>query len=549
MNGDWRELFSRLFDEEEPEAPEAEALAEALSDEANREEARDCLRFDADLRDHLAEDAEGRMEVSREKLLAKALLREKSLDARSGSGRRMLLFRALPAAAAILLVVLAGWLWDRGQSRYPAPRIEGPFLVSRDGAPVAGTPELRRGDRIRVGSGQADLSLGGYCRVELDPGTELVLTGQPEQEVIELVEGRAVSQVVPGKGPFRVETVRGSVEVKGTEFITSVEYPQVQRGGSVMNRSAKNAIVKVIVVSGAVAYFFGADIGVLEIGMSKVFAAEEEAVAGLPEGMRGFVGMLQGKITERTDAGFSLQVEKVIKMWKSSKASNPESAIGRTLKFYIEGKHMRERVHTVAVGDSVVAGGAHKEGDQLRAVEVLVKAEEFPALQAKWEEHARRRKEAEERRRKEREEAERRAEQVQGNPEDLPEGARGFLGLLQGKLVKKTDAGFILQVEKVVKTWKGNKAENLDSLIGKELPFTAKRPHMRERVAARKAGDAIVVGGAHRGGGRLEAVEVLITAEELPALQERWAENERKRREKEERRREEQKRKEEKREF
>lgn len=136
----------------------------------------------------------------------------------------------------------------------------------------------------------------------------------------------------------------------------------------------------------------------LAYGFAGLASGEEErSGASLPDGMRGFLGLLQGKIVEKGERGFVVQVEKVVKTWEANKAPNPEASVGKNVRFRArpEQKHIVEQLAAVAAGDSVVAGGAHKEGESLQAVEVLVKAAEFPALQAKWEAAARQRTERE----------------------------------------------------------------------------------------------------------------------------------------------------------
>jgi len=79
VSGDWRLLLSRALDGDELSAAEAEALADALDAQGAGREAAALLGFDTALRERLAPPG---VAVSRERLLAKAALREKALGQR-----------------------------------------------------------------------------------------------------------------------------------------------------------------------------------------------------------------------------------------------------------------------------------------------------------------------------------------------------------------------------------------------------------------------------------------------------------------------------------
>jgi len=349
-----------------------------------------------------------------------------------------------------------------------------------------------------------------------------VIAGLPGKEVIDLEAGEIASRVDPNKGQFTVRTILGTIDVVGTQFVTTVECPE-SRGDVQMSSDMRrlSTTVAVAVIAGSVAYHFGDETGMLSAGMSKVFA---EDAGSLPDGMRGFCGILQGKITEKGDGGFALQVEKVEKTWRNNKADNPAASVGKTLSLSLhpKGKHVREQLGKMEVGDTVVTGAINKEGNALRVVELLVKAEEYPALVAKWEAAARKRRVTTARREK--------------AVADRPDGLGGFCGILQGKIVEKGESGFAIQVEKVEKTWKSNKAKNPGASVGKKvsLRIHPRGKHVREQLAGLKVGDTVVTGAANREGDVLMVVELLVKAEEYPALVVKW---ERQRKEREARQR------------
>lgn len=166
--------------------------------------------------------------------------------------------------------------------------------------------------------------------------------------------------------------------------------------------SKKLPVVRVMVISGLVAYSFGEMTGILKSGMSQVFGEEPQAVRELPEGIRGFIGMLRGKVLKKGEEAFILQVTGIEKTWRNSKARNPKSVIGKNVRFVVSRKPIREEYARIDAGDEVVVGGRLRHG-VFETIEVLVKAEEFPVLKAKWEENARKRRERAAHRRAERE--------------------------------------------------------------------------------------------------------------------------------------------------
>ena len=266
-----------------------------MSDE--QRSARDALRAHLDL-DGPPEEvlpawgaaSDGEKKELLDDLLLETLLTEHYGGGRRGARRGSRLRWVALAAAALLVAAGAALYLSRYRTGYPPPTARGDFRVqSATGGPVS-RQQIARGDRLTAGPGRAELSLGGYCEVALSPGATLLVRGEPRKEVVELEEGKVRCRVVPRRGAFRVLTPRGSLEVVGTEFETTVEYP-VRKGESSVNSLKRSAIVTVLVVTGFVAYQFGDLTGVLSAGTSQAFGAEGAAkkiVAGkatyLPKG-------------------------------------------------------------------------------------------------------------------------------------------------------------------------------------------------------------------------------------------------------------------------
>ena len=90
--------------------------------------------------------------------------------------------------------------------------------------------------------------------------------------------------------------------------------------------------------------------------------------------------MLTGTLVKKGDGTFVLKVEKVMKVWKNNRASNPKSAVGRELFIDIWKKSRLAEEHAkvlrgLEVGDRVDVEPFHMEGDHLSVVEWLKKVD------------------------------------------------------------------------------------------------------------------------------------------------------------------------------
>ena len=254
-----------------------------------------------------------------------------------------------------------------------------------------------------------------------------------------------------------------------------------------MSGLRRTVLVTVIVASGAVAFDLGGSTGLLSAGMSRAFA-EDAKPAALPEGIRGFQGMVRGTVVSKGELGFVLKVARITKVWKGNKAGNPECIVGREVpvRLWPKGRMFERQLKVLAglkPGDVVSVEPFHRGGDHLTVVEGLKKVEEEP-----------------------------------DKPDDggstLPEGIRGFQGMMTGTIVKKGTDEFLLKVETIDRTWRGNKAKNPESVVGKTLPVALWKESRlyerhRETLATLKPGDRVSVEPFHRGGNHLSVVEAL----------------------------------------
>ena len=406
--------------------------------------------------------------------------------------RRRAVRRAL-AAAAVLLAAVVGWMAVRG--RYPRPRAEGDFELIREGAAVDPASALRRGDRLVAGTGGAELHLGGYCKLQLDPHGELIVAGEPGKEVVELENGKLASRIVSERGEFRVVTPLGWLDVRGTEFVTSVERREATKGASAVGKLRKRVVVSVVVLSGIVAFQFGESTGLLWPGMSQAFGGEKKDAPRLPEGIRGFKGMMIGTIVSKTEDSFVLKVEKITRVWKESKAKEPECVVGKEVPITLwkesrlADRH-RKTLAEMNKGDRIEVEPFHLEGERLSVVEGLKKVGREAPEEPKE-------KEA---------------------PAEFPEGIQGFKGMFVGTIVEKGSTFFTLKVEKIAKVWKGSTAKNPACAVGKSVKMTLRREgrileRLVRQLAELKPGDRVQAGAFHIEADVFAGVEMLKKAE------------------------------------
>ena len=128
----------------------------------------------------------------------------------SKSPRHLILNSTLAAAALIMLSALAWLVFGPGPG-YPQPVAVGDYVVE-------GSGPLKRGSVLTTSTGQAELNLGGYGKVVIEPHSTVKIAGRQKQEAIELRQGRVVCTVESNVGQFTVDTELGIIKVTGTEF-------------------------------------------------------------------------------------------------------------------------------------------------------------------------------------------------------------------------------------------------------------------------------------------------------------------------------------------
>jgi len=110
---------------------------------------------------------------------------------------------ALAAAAVLGGAVFVGMMFRIWTDDYPL---------------VAGGRSLSRGASLVAPDAPLRIDLGGYCRLDLQPGGALRVEGRPGAEQVRLERGRVACAVDRSVGTFVVRTVAGSARVEGTRF-------------------------------------------------------------------------------------------------------------------------------------------------------------------------------------------------------------------------------------------------------------------------------------------------------------------------------------------
>jgi beta-lactamase regulating signal transducer with metallopeptidase domain len=163
---------------------------------------------------------------------------------------------------------------------------------------------------------------------------------------------------------------------------------------------------------------------------------------GLTKELRGFRGMLVGRLVEKdVERGtFSITVDAVPRVWNNNKATNPKSFLGRNAAAEgVTGK-MLDALVVAKIGETIEFGALHEDGERMRVGEVLRKV----------------------------------AAVKPGDYPVLPEGFRGFRGMVMARVIRKDDhlMDMIVEITEIKTEFQANRARQSDSIIGKQAMLT-----------------------------------------------------------------------------
>ena len=115
-------------------------------------------------------------------------------------------------------------------------------------------------------------------------------------------------------------------------------------------------------------------LGVLAASSGRVHAGE-----AIPAALKGFQGMMSGKLTKKGETMIAFKISKIMKKWKGNKAENPGAAVGETIVLTLKdiSAHHRERLmknyRGLKVGDDIELEAFDLGGKYLAVKEWLKK--------------------------------------------------------------------------------------------------------------------------------------------------------------------------------
>lgn len=172
---------------------------------------------------------------------------------------------------------------------------------------------------------------------------------------------------------------------------------------------------------------------------AKMSEEEMQETSKSPQGQRGFRGMLVGRLVEKdVERGtFSVEVDAVPRVWKNNQAASPRSLRGTTVAAGGVSGKLLDVLLLCKVGETLEFGARDDGGERLSVIELLRKVGPVKP----------------------------------GDYPELPDGFRGFRGMLQGRVISKDSEmlELIVEVTKVGELFGENRAEQPQTIVGQKL--------------------------------------------------------------------------------
>ena len=200
---------------------------------------------------------------------------------------------------------------------------------------------------------------------------------------------------------------------------------------------------------------------------SKSLAAMKTTPDDLPEGIKGYNGMLIGRLAAKDveNGSFLVTIDAIPFVGPRSQAPNPKEAVGKTLAVDGLSGQFLDRLLLINRGDTVYFLAIYDRGNRLR-----FGGEGFQKVGPV-------------------------------TPEDYPElsdAFRGFEGVIVGRVVRKNldTYAMIVDIDRVKETSKSSQAANPDSIVGKRAIVAGVGRH-RDLFRKLNVGDTIECGVRH----------------------------------------------------
>jgi beta-lactamase regulating signal transducer with metallopeptidase domain len=167
--------------------------------------------------------------------------------------------------------------------------------------------------------------------------------------------------------------------------------------------------------------------------------SESSADSGMKKELRGFRGMLVGRLVEKdVERGtFTITVDAVPRVWNNNKSTSPKSFLGTNVTAEGVSGKMLDALVVAKPGDTIEFGALHDDGSRMRVGEVLRKV----------------------------------APVQPGDYPVLPDDFRGFKGFVIAKVIRKDDQllDMIVEITAIKSALPASRAKNAESVIGKQV--------------------------------------------------------------------------------
>ncbi len=200
--------------------------------------------------------------------------------------------------------------------------------------------------------------------------------------------------------------------------------------------------------------------------MERMTEAQESAAAN-GQGVQGFRGMLVGRLVSKDiERGtFRVTVDAVTRVWNNNKSRNPKSLIGQHVEAVGTQGKMLDTLVVTRVGETIEFGALHDGDHELRVGEVLRKV----------------------------------APVKPGDYPEIPDAARGIVGMITAKVVNKDQEmwGLVIEVQSIEETFPKSRATDPESLVGKRATLTGFW-NRKDAYQSLNVGDTVRLGVDHQ---------------------------------------------------